>query len=229
MTSLRLKIAHYPQPFIRAIGKLAGSNRLVHPRDVTNGKGRNLNNISMSESVRGSDLSTNEAVWFYTMLAPCTMGAVVQFTERGDVEKAVVGHFPTSDTHYEIPKMLQGYDPARSHLFMAGMSQRTSHETLRNSCEKLAQGLQDKGFIYSLDWKLEDRPVFLDLSESPRYISDLGLGAKASGTEGLRRFAYVGITQRDAIMLSLRYLGEDPLRPTHLTILARDQGIIHRI
>jgi len=175
--------------------------------------------------VRRGELMRASSIWAYGIVTPCTIVSVAEFSRRGNIKKAAVGHFSPNEVEIALPDMLEGYNPQRSYLLMAGMGRRSSVEILRECCEFLEQRINDWGLPCALGWQLEDWPQFLDIRDpnDVRVISDIGRGV---GQEDLYpRHIYVGMTEREMMMFSQRIVvGRGDQSPVE--VLTRDQGRI---
>jgi hypothetical protein len=217
---LRRRISNYPHAFRDAIARFSRGKTLNGERPLR-GETRRVNDVTRIEQ---ESLRKTEAIWALSFFSTCTMVAAAQFEQNGEISKGFAGHFGVNEVEIDTIRLLKEgeYDPSKTAIFMAGMSQRASKETLRRACEELSRGMQEIGFPNELFWSSEDYPHFYNpKGEHPVIVSDMGLGLDGSR---MMRTVYAGFTINEMIMLSL-HCNED-MESRRMNVLTRDQGMI---
>ncbi|HTY12972.1 MAG TPA: hypothetical protein VMD02_02160 [Candidatus Omnitrophota bacterium] len=176
---------------------------------------------------------TGEIKWERTNLAsgadlvataacgPCLFIAKVESDAVGQFERSLIGHWSVNFTPRMVNDFL-GYDRSaakRTKLFLAGMSQRSSHDSLRDSVLELFGRINDYGVPLSLVWDAPDRPVLTDLRDG-RIISDLGLGLNSEPGFVSRQISFIGNPLNSLVISSLY----DELRHLRTTVFAVGAG-----
>lgn len=205
MPSLNRIIASLPKAFQMAVLKLYENPR-AHKGDLFGAHNyASLNDIGKSVEFSADDLEKLSAYWLCSDVRACTIAAAAEFSTSSGRFKVRVGHFSAADAHYTIPRMLEGFDPKRTSLLMAGMSNRTTLKTLSDTCEGLSTRLLRLGFPFQLTWQMMDYPQFYyNEGEKVRVISDIGRGILGQCLESnFQRHIHVGLSADEMIMLSL--------------------------
>lgn len=191
-------------------------------------KGRRLNDIGSSVTLKSPEIQKDSAFWVTAMLAPCIFVAAVSREAGGEIDEAVVGHFSTRFAYRSISSLLgnlkSGADT--SSIFIAGLAEKASHESLAGTCIELVDEAGEFGIPLRLEWSAEDRPILRD-NRSGKIISDIGIGLNNDN----RDFSYIrnvgfGVTTTHAVMLSTVFQHGTNIVPKWTHLLGEDVGLL---
>jgi hypothetical protein len=207
------KIAHYPVSLtapIRTILESARQGKIVAPPS-----GRLLSGFPETIRLERKD-------------SPCIFIALTIKDSQGEIENVRAGHFSTNFSNHEIDTFLT-HDRSNdlSSVWLAGLSQKRGHESLKTTVEKLVARINASGLPLSLEWTSPERPEVRD-SRNQKIISDLGFGLldNQDGPQNIRRYVSLGITRSWALLTStlIGQIDEEKASPLNISILTSDCG-----
>jgi hypothetical protein len=219
------KIAHYPVSLtapIRTILESARQGKIVAPPS-----GRLLSGFPETIRLERKDIP-EQGTWINAAISPCIFIALTIKDSQGEIENVRAGHFSTNFSNHEIDTFLT-HDRSNdlSSVWLAGLSQKRGHESLKTTVEKLVARINASGLPLSLEWTSPERPEVRD-SRNQKIISDLGFGLldNQDGPQNIRRYVSLGITRSWALLTStlIGQIDEEKASPLNISILTSDCG-----
>ncbi len=219
------RIAHYPKALTVPVIKIF-QDPSYHGR--IRRKGYRLNNVSETMSFNKRDLSPENAIWVSALLAPCIFISVIGKDAMGGLQEARAGHFSTRFVNHEIDQFLSKMQTPREkiNIWITGMSQKTSHRSLKGTTERLVDRIIHFGIPLTLEWENEELPLLRDV-RNDQLVSDIGLGLlkDKENDEDICRLVSLGITSSHSLFISTIYsrLTGDYY---HTHVFTEDTGVI---
>lgn len=205
------KIAHYPNSLKTPISRI-WHNPLKGQLDLFQ-EGPALCRLPETAAIKRGDLLPDKPRWLNSIVGPCLFMVIMPLDLRASFDQIKAGHFSTAFSDHEIDVFLSRSNnpPEASRVWVAGLAQRTNHNTLRGTTERLVERINKFGISIDLRWKSHDRPELYDTKRS-QIISDIGYGLLTE-EECTGRMLSFGTTADHSVMISslFSYAGSPPI------------------